>query len=214
VVVQGRLDAIGDVARDAVARSGRDVHALLGPHALTVAARAALGLADRPVRMDSREDLFALSLDALRVPPPLADGRWLCRRPVDGDREELARWSVAYEVEALYVTRTPEDEAEALRDFRPAASQWVLVADGERVATTRFNAELPDTVQVGGVYTPPARRGRGFARAAVAGSLLDARARGATRSILFTDEHNYAARSAYLALGYEIVGDYGIVIFA
>jgi predicted GNAT family acetyltransferase len=34
------------------------------------------------------------------------------------------------------------------------------------------------------------------------------------RSILFTEEENRAAQAAYRALGYERVGDYGIVTFA
>jgi predicted GNAT family acetyltransferase len=77
-----------------------------------------------------------------------------------------------------------------------------------------FNGRLPDAVQIGGVFTPPALRARGFARAVVAGALLAARADGVTRSILFTGRDNAFARSAYLSLGYGIVGDYGIVFLA
>jgi predicted GNAT family acetyltransferase len=73
---------------------------------------------------------------------------------------------------------------------------------------------LPDCVQVGGVYTPPELRGRGYARAVVAASLLAARDAGVERSILFTGQDNDFARRAYLALGYEVVGEYGIAFFA
>jgi uncharacterized protein len=68
-------------------------------------------------------------------------------------------------------------------------------------------------VQVGGVFTPPARRGHGYARAAVAASLALARARGAQRSVLFTAATNQAARRAYTALGHESIGDFGLVLF-
>jgi uncharacterized protein len=214
VIVQGRADAIGDAARAAVERSGRDVKGFSGPYAQVVAARAGLGLGDRHAALDSREDLFALALDQLRVPPPLADGRWSCRHPVAEDRLQLARWSYAYEIEALGVTPTPEREQRALQDHEPRPSTWVLVAEGKLAARSGFNAELPDAVQIGGVYTPPELRGRGYGRAVVAGSLVDARARGVQRSILFTAHDNIAARSAYLALGYRIVGDYGLVLFA
>jgi predicted GNAT family acetyltransferase len=77
-----------------------------------------------------------------------------------------------------------------------------------------FNGRLPDAVQIGGVFTPPDLRARGFARAVVAGALLAARAEGVTRSILFTGRDNAFARRAYQSLGYGIVGNYGIVFLA
>ena len=64
---------------------------------------------------------------------------------------------------------------------------------------------------MGGVWTPPERRGRGYARAVVAASLLDARAEGVERAVLFTE--NPVARRAYEALGFRRVGEYGLVIF-
>jgi predicted GNAT family acetyltransferase len=80
------------------------------------------------------------------------------------------------------------------------------------VACSYYNAKTPQTVQIGGVYTPPALRGRGFARATVAGSLLVARKRGVRRSVLFTRDHNVPAITAYESLGYRSVGDYGLVL--
>ena len=213
VLVQGRIDAVGDVARDAVARTGRSVTGFSGPCAQVAAARAALGLADRATALDSREDLFTLALAELRVPDALVDGRVVCRRPLADEHRELARWRWAYEVEAIGAVPTPEREARTINGFRPNDAQRVLVANGVMVATTTFTAELPDSVLVGGVYTPPALRGRGYARAVVAGSLVEARDHGVLRSILFTAENNVAARTAYLALGFQIVGDYGLVLF-
>ena len=82
---------------------------------------------------------------------------------------------------------------------------------GAPVAYSAFNARLPEIVQVGGVWTPPDRRGRGYARAVVAGSLLEARAEGVRRAVLFTS--NPMARRAYEALGFRKIGEYGLVIF-
>ena len=212
LILQGREELVGIAAREAVERTRRDVQGLFGPVAQVTAARAFLGLDGRRTQLDSREDLFALELDQLRVPPPLADGRWICRRPVAEDSATLARWGRAYEVETLGV-KPDDDDDDDDGNFVPPDSQHVLVAEGTVAATSRFNAELPDCVQIGGVYTPPALRRRGYARAVVAGSLVDARARGVTRSILFTPHDNIAARTAYLALGYRIVGDYGLVLF-
>ncbi len=211
VLMQGPVEIVGEVARAAVTQSGRAVRSLSGPRALVVAARKALGFADRATQLDSCEELMALPLADLRVPPPLADGRWICRHPIASDRFDLARWSYGYAVEALGRVASPEEEQRALSEFEPDPSTWVLAVEGKPVARSTFSARLPDMVQIGAVYTPPELRRRGYGRGVVAGSLLDARQRGVTRAVLFTE--NPAARAAYLALGFRVVGDYGIVFF-
>ena len=90
----------------------------------------------------------------------------------------------------------------------------MLERDGAPVAYAAYNAAVPTCVQIGGVWTPPDLRGQGFARAVVAGSLLAARERDVQRSVLFTEVDNHFAKSAYRALGYERIGDYGMVMFA
>jgi predicted GNAT family acetyltransferase len=89
---------------------------------------------------------------------------------------------------------------------------WVL--EGEPVSMTGFNAEALDVVQVGGVWTPPPLRGRGYGRAVVAGSLLDRFAHGARRSVLFTDAENQGALRAYAVLSYRHIGEYGLWLFS
>jgi GNAT superfamily N-acetyltransferase len=81
--------------------------------------------------------------------------------------------------------------------------------DGVLVSLSAFNASLPDIVQLGGIYTPPELRGRGYAKVAVAASLLAAREKGASRAILFTS--NPSAVRTYEALGFCRIGDYGLV---
>ena len=210
LMLQAPPDLVAELARAAVARSARDVLGLFGPRAQVVAARAALGLDARPTRLDSDEALMSLALADLRVPPPLADGRWSCRNPVAEDGPTLARWGHDYGVEALGATPSPEPPPPP--PFEPCPWHWLLVADGALAASSLFTARLPDAVQIGGVYTPPPLRNRGYARAVVAGSLVDARARGVARAVLFTESPS--ARRAYLALGFQVVGDYGLVLFA
>src|SRR5439155_1541421 len=93
-------------------------------------------------------------------------------------------------------------------------TDWLLLAGAAPVSYSVFNAMLPDIVQIGGVWTPPEFRGRGYARSVVAGSLLAARKQGVARAVLFADPANEAARRAYLFLGFRIVGDYGLVLLA
>lgn len=209
LMLQGPPERIGDVARAAVEGSGRDVRGTLGPVAQVVAARAVLGLVDRAATLDSREDLMALPLADLRVPPPLADGRWICRHPLAADEATRARWDFDYQTEALGAPATREPPPP--QPFAPAPSRWVLVADRQLAAQCRFTAELPSVVLIGGVYTPPPLRNRGYGRGVVAGALVAARARGVSRAVLFTE--NPAARAAYAAIGFRVVGDYAIVLF-
>src|SRR2546429_227446 len=136
-------DQVAALAHDAVRRSRRAVTGFSGPWTQVVAARAALGLAAAPAVQDSRDDLYALDLDRLVVPKPLASGEVRCRHP------------------------EPEES-----------------------------------------------RGRGYARSVVAGSLLAAHQQEVRRAVLFANPANAAARAAYLSIGFEIVGDYGLVLLA
>ncbi|MBN1581559.1 MAG: hypothetical protein JXA89_12720 [Anaerolineae bacterium] len=80
------------------------------------------------------------------------------------------------------------------------------------MACRSFNAAILEAVQVGGVWTPPALRGRGYGRCVVAASLLDARADSVEQAILFTGEKNIPAQKAYMALGFRPIGDYRIAL--
>ena len=90
---------------------------------------------------------------------------------------------------------------------------WVIERKDEPMATSSFNASVQNAtgvgiVQVGGVWTPPALRSQGYGRAAVATSLVDARASGIQKAVLFTGEGNIAAQKAYSALGFKHIGAY------
>ncbi|HEX2872020.1 MAG TPA: GNAT family N-acetyltransferase [Polyangiaceae bacterium] len=204
-------------ARRAVELTGRKVGGLIGPWSLVCRARRALGLEETRAGHDGAELLFALSLDALRLPALLSQGGVALRPPTAAEASGvLSGWRFDYQVETLGLARTPEQELRARRDtegWREAGNLWVLTVNGQIVAMTGFNAETRGMVQVGGVFTPPSLRGRGYARAAVAASLAQARDKGAQRSILFTAKSNQAAQRAYTALGYEVIGDFGLVLF-
>jgi uncharacterized protein len=69
-------------------------------------------------------------------------------------------------------------------------------------------------VQIGGVWTPPALRGKGYGKSVVAGSLLAARSQGVKRAILFTGPNNQAAQAVYQQIGFLPTGEkYGLVLF-
>jgi GNAT superfamily N-acetyltransferase len=198
-----------------LAATGRAVSGFVGLPAQTAALRAHLGLAAASATIESDEILFGLDLDRLRVPVALAQGTVRCRRATEPDRPQLEGWSRAYHMETLDSTPGPELERRVAEgvDFGIATgTMWVLEQGTERLAMTRFNATTPECVQVGGVFTPPALRSRGYGACVVAGSLRDARTMGADRSILFTAQDNDPAQACYRSLGYETLGTYGLVL--
>jgi uncharacterized protein len=206
---------LASVVREAVRASGRAVSGILGPHAQVVEARRALGLDAAAATMDSAEDLFALELSQLRVPAALECGAVRCRHPHDRELPTLVDWR--YEFRHRHLGEAEGDALlakcrEEIARYQAEGSHFVLERDGEPVAYAAYNAAVPSCVQMGGVFTLAPLRSQGFARAVVAGALLAARARGVASSVLFTEVDNHPAKAAYRALGYERVGDYGMLM--
>jgi uncharacterized protein len=197
-----------------VSWSQRRISGLSGPLDQVHRARTVLGLDAADVSLQGDEGLYALDLTDLVVPEALATGAVACRPPVSSERNALCDWRLAYDVEAIGALDTPEQRARASAylDAQIAEQRvWVAVKNEVPVSIAGFNAELPDMVQLGGIYTPPEHRGRGFAKVAVAGSLLMARERGVSRAVLFTS--NSSAVRTYAALGFVRVGEYSVVLF-
>jgi uncharacterized protein len=202
---------VHELARAAVAHSGRALAGFSGQADQVAEIRGAFALPAPAV--DKVQQLYTLALADLRVPDALARGDVRCRRPAPGERAQIVAWRRAYHVEALAATDDDELAARAVAEIETAVARhhlWVLECAGGLVAMTAFNAHVPGTAQVGGVYTPPEHRNRGYARCAVAGSLLDARANGDERAILFTPDP--AAARAYEAVGFQRAGDYALVL--
>ncbi len=215
VIVAGGSHVTALIQRVA-ALSHRAVKGLLGTHDEVLEATRALDLAISSARYSSKEVLYRLDLAGLVVPPSLVDGSVEARTPNDDEMALLLEWRMAYAAETMNTPDTPETrvhQARALEGFHRNREDILVLQHGEPVAYSGFNATLADIVQVGGVWTPPVHRRRGYARCAVAASLLHARARSVVRAILFTGEENVSANRAYAALGFRPVGDYSLVFF-
>lgn len=207
---------LDDVVRSAVMLSGRPVHGVVGPWAQVCAVRRALGTPDRPAAFESEDQLYALALGDLVRPRVLDEPDVRCRLTRDDDLDLLVPWRVAYATETLHARPGDPmyDDARAdMERHHASGAAFLLERAGRPVSLTTFNAQLPDVVQIGGVFTPPELRSRGYARAVVAGSLLAAAGTGVTRAILFTGRDNVPAQRAYTALGFRRIGDYGLVRF-
>jgi predicted GNAT family acetyltransferase len=202
-----------ELARRCIMSSGRKVTGFAGPADQVRRARIALNLADAPAKMAEDEWLYALDLSELQIPATLNAGEIICRAPLMEERDLLCSWRTAYDIETLGSTDSEETRnraAGALDRQIAEGNAWVAVRNGEPISLSAFNATLPDIVQLGGIYTPPENRGRGYAKAAVAASLIAARERGASRAVLFTS--NPSAARSYEAVGFRRMGDYGLVL--
>ncbi|CUK00094.1 putative acetyltransferase [Ruegeria denitrificans] len=186
---------------------------LFGLAAEAVQARRIMRLAGwegRPATLNSDEPGFSLDLEQLVLP----DTKGAELVPLgEVDRAITEGWRESYLIEAMDFTpdRARKQAGEDCLAYTARDSHRVLLIDGRPVAMTGFNARLPEIVQIGGVYTPPNLRGRGYARLAVALHLLEARNAGVTRSVLFAASDS-AAR-AYIGIGFQPAGQYSLILF-
>jgi len=89
---------------------------------------------------------------------------------------------------------------------------WVLEAGGRVVFKAHANVRTPHAAQVSGVYTLPAHRGRGYARAGMA--LLARRLLGEHPLVcLYVNRENAAAVRAYEAVGFRRAGTFKSIFF-
>ena len=110
---------------------------------------------------------------------------------------------------------TPDERERLFLRSAELRRWWGYFEDDRLVAMACLNAVYKRLGQVGGVYTVPARRGFGFSRATMNALLADSvQVHGLERLILFTGEHNEAARHIYKTLGFSTIGDFALLMCA
>ena len=211
-------DPTGSAAlwKEAVSQSGRPVGGLLGPDEQVAPVMNSLSMGKGNIQMDSAEKLYSLDLDHLIIPENLAKGSVSGRRIVSDDIDLMTDWRSRFAQETIN-----EEQNEDTRDSHrknidrslKEGTTWILEEEGNPVACCSFNAVLREAVQLGGVWTYPEYRSRGFGRAAVAKALLDAREEGIRKGVLFTGNHNISAQKAYEAVGFSRIGSYRLILF-
>ncbi len=208
-------EALEALCRRVLTASGRPLRGVVGPADQVEAAHQILELSGAVVQLDEEEHLYSLALDKLQVPEGLSTGRFRGRRIAPRDVELLTAWRVAFSLESLGESESPALRSQCRASVERGMAErriWLLEDEGQPVSTSAFNTAIREAVQIGGVWTPPELRSRGYGRAAVAASLLDARAEGVSRGVLFTGKENLPAQRAYQALGFRRVGDYRLLL--
>ncbi len=146
------------------------------------------------------------------IPAPNAPGSY--RRPIESDRDLLARWLDAFAVEAL----GPKERLDAVewvdRYFASSTRGGYLWEDGGvPVSFVSYGNPTLRGIRIGPVYTPPEHRGRGYASACVAILSQHLLESGRAFCYLFTDLANPTANHVYQEIGYNPVNDVDVYEF-
>ncbi len=146
------------------------------------------------------------------TPPAPVPGRLTVA--TEDDLEPVMEWFGAFMGDADEQAGRPRgasahevpDHAEMQRRLRTGRIWFWVDETGEPVHLTAANPPSFGVVRVGPVYTPPARRGHGWASNAVAEVSRLIQAEGA-RACLYTDQANPTSNKIYAGLGYRPVVD-------
>lgn len=156
----------------------------------------------------SKEILYSIDLQ-IEMSQPVEEARLLTQN----DYPQWKALRLAYIKELGYPGDLPEVEMQAQYARKTVQKiSWGIFCDGQLVSVADFNAKAGDLAQVGGVYTVPAYRGKGMAKALFQKLLYDAKEKHHLKKlIIFTGEKNTAARHLYESLPAKNIGHYGIL---
>lgn len=177
-----------------------EIPAVMGPpetaRAVATQWAAAKGVA---VRDGLRLRIHALS--AVRGGLPPAPGHLRVAAP--HDQPVVRDWLRAFEDE----THIPGLDADTAARRMIAASQLYIWDDDGPACMAAALGSTPTAMRVGYVYTPPDRRGAGYATSAVATLSALVLATGRRSLFLYTDIANPVSNRIYARIGYEAVRD-------
>lgn len=137
-------------------------------------------------------------LEQVSGPPRPAHGR--LRPAAEPDRALLVEWMEAFYLEAGIVAA---GQGATMVEAGLARGGLHIWEDDGPASFVGVNPAVGGIARVGPVYTPPARRGRGYASSAVAAVSRRALDCGASRCMLLTDLANPTSNRIYASLGYR-----------
>jgi len=121
----------------------------------------------------------------------------------------ITNWMQAFEIEALEMEPSDTEKLHWSVLRRIEAGHWFLWQDaGEIVSMCLRTRPTRNGCSISGVYTPPEKRGSGYASACVAAlsqQLLD---EGFSFTSLFTDLANPTSNQIYMNIGYQPLADF------
>jgi predicted GNAT family acetyltransferase len=145
----------------------------------------------------------------VRVRPP-ADVPGRARPATAPDRELLVAWLEAFANEIAADAPSPASDGERTVDARlagPDSGFLLWEHEDEPVSMAGWGSPTPSGIRIGPVYTPPARRSRGYGSAVTAAVSAEQLAGGRRFCFLYTDLANPTSNRIYVDIGYEPVCD-------
>lgn len=153
--------------------------------------------------------LMAERIHRLTAVRPPAGVRGAVRPATADDLPLLVEWMSSFHAEAS--EPAPRGLVERQVAGILAGERWrglrLWVDEGRVVSMTGFMGPTPRGIRIGAVYTPPERRGRGYASACVAATSQEMLDAGRAVCFLFTDLANPTSNRIYARIGYEPVVD-------
>jgi predicted GNAT family acetyltransferase len=127
------------------------------------------------------------------------------RLACEEDRELIARWSLGFNIDCF----GEEGRTYPLIDADAAIKLGRLSIwdDNGPVCMVGKTRPTEKGMSIGPVYTPPERRGKGYATATTAAVCRGILADGKEFCVLYADRDNPASNAAYLKVGFRIIGD-------
>lgn len=203
VETQGRPIALGRLERAAAADFARE---LAGQDYIGVAGigEAPRAFAEAAAALGRRFRLrMIMHVMELRQPPAFPGAAGFARAPLPEDFDWLVESRLGFHRD-LAPLDPPPDLDSVVRVIRERRHLLWMLGD-ERVSMATEARALPGSVTIGGVYTPPAWRGRGFAGSAVASLSAQAFAEGKRAVSLWADVDNPASNRCYAKIGFRAV---------
>ena len=200
----------GDAARLAEATRSHAPHILVGPRDAVLAMHAAHRPERRPRDVRDEQPVMVVDRRSLRVLPPAP-----LRRGARADVDALARAALAMHREEMSADSAPPDGTAwraRMAQLVDRGWSWVWTEGGEVVFKAELSAWTPDVVQVQGVFTHPARRGRGVGTAGMA-ALCATLLESVPLVSLYVNAHNHVARRLYRRIGFEERGAFATVMY-
>ncbi len=108
--------------------------------------------------------------------------------------------------------RGSPDFAAAVRRMVDRKLWWVGIADGQICFFCNIGPWCGKTVQLQGIWTPPALRGRGLASASLA-AICDRLLEVSLTTSLYVNDFNEPAIALYRRVGFRHVGDFQTILF-
>ncbi len=152
-----------------------------------------------PTRPGMRQRIY--QLDRVTLPAPMPPGRLRAATPADADL--TAQWIAGFNAD----THMHGPDPRAFAGERIAHGALYFWDDDGPASMAGWTARTPNGARVGYVYTPPARRGRGYASACVAALSRHLLGTGLAFCFLYTDLANPTSNRIYQRIGYRPVCD-------